>query len=66
MNDTDLEKLADERTIRTVALNDGRTLEGALSRVEDGIYNVLPPPPSGRVGGGMVEDIRAEDIESVK
>lgn len=65
MQDDDLIKLADETTARKVTLTDGRILEGTLSRAEDGIYNVIPQPPTGGIGGGLLEDVSATDIVSV-
>ena len=65
MQDDDLENLADETTTRKVTLMDGRILEGALSRADDGIYNIIPQPTTGGVGGGLLEDISASDIVTV-
>ncbi|HME82118.1 MAG TPA: hypothetical protein VKF82_08590 [Candidatus Eremiobacteraceae bacterium] len=41
-------------------------LDGALSRADEGIYNVMPQPDlSGVVQGGLLADIRIEDIVNI-
>jgi hypothetical protein len=66
MRDEDARTLADSTTRRKVTLKSGVVLDGALSRADHGIYNVMPlPDVSGVVQGGLVRDIHVEDIVAI-
>jgi hypothetical protein len=66
MKKEDVDKHADGKTTRTVRLKDGQVLTGSLEGHDDGTYHVHPSPSKPQqVQGGFLQDIDAEEIESI-